>query len=573
MNSNSIIVHTLFLCLFFILSKAYPALLSEHDDNACSSVVVHRLEQIKELSPCFQVLEEQIALAKTKENILVIGESKAGKSTLIACFLGQPAQAIAQDDGELMLSIANPLSPSITKVSTPWFDTWYKSEESRVYWEFREILNFKELDSHDYYHNGWEWVALQRVLQHLPVKVMIVAPYTSGRYSHPKLYNMLSLVTEFFPLGDLKEISHLVVTKIDPEINLIIHLRDISQSIVANTTLVSNNGKNLLAYWVEQGEQRTISFFSPTNEGKIDGYAIKTQLNHNLQNLASKQLAVLPFMEDRSPLLPDSQIRAKKVYHFWNESAVRVVHDFCQNLLSFLQEGIETQSLLNLTSYWQSFTEEIPTLKSRESDDLRKFLSFVDNASQTPQLLLKEWEEVFGAEGEVIKETLVLLEILRRFQGFEDIRRILLRQIIDKNSRLIIKDMDHDFKEDIRRELIRCKYLNSIQMTQNSSPSSPLPQVYLLPVEKSVLYERTEMKSEESSKETKLLSPTVASGNTAQIASGNQVGANNTFSVGSPTLHVEKPLGDQPCKDCCDGLINLLSCCFSREKPAKQEGK
>ena len=551
----------------------YASLLSDTDDFLSSAIELKMkgLEQLQDCSSHLQVLEEQITLAAAKENIVVIGKNQTGKSTLIACLLDQPMQGETRDDGELILSFSPPLLSTLSRISTPWVDIWSKRGEKRVYWEFSGIVDPEEVGQRNAYHDGWQWIALQKILQTLDVRVMMVAPYTSGRSSHPKLYNMLSLVNEFFSLQDLQTSTCLVVTKGEPDINISIHIQGISRDITANTALISSHGKALLAYWAEQGEARIIGFPSPIKRGLIDGTPVKQQLKQSLEHLHPRILSLNPFIIDASLLLPTSQVRAKNIHQFLKESATGVVNQFCQDLSRFLQD--EDTSVLNLTSYWQSFKKGA-SRESRNRDDLLRFFTFANTTENTPELFLQEWQGAFGKEGERAKNLLKTLEGLRDFQGFVDIDRTALRQRIDGASRSMIKGMGSDFKEEIRQELIDHQYLDALPLiSPPSTPthSSPSITVHVL-FDKISLGEAQEDESKQDSsgkdKPNKQTTRSPTSGNTMKLGADNtlKVGTDNDVSILSAKLTVEKPLGDQPCKECCEGLRNLCwdlsACCW-----------
>lgn len=564
-----------------ICHDGHATLLSDTDDGLSSGIELKMkgLEQLQDCSSHLQVLEEQITLAAAKENIVVIGKNQTGKSTLIACLLDQPMQGETCDDGELVLSFSTPLLPTLSRISTPWVDIWSKRGEKRVYWEFSGIVDPEEVAQRNAYHDGWQWIALQKILQTLDVRIMMVAPYTSGRSSHPKLYNMLSLVTEFFPLQDLQTSTCLLVTKGEPDINIPIHLQQIARDITANTALISPDGKFLLTYWTEQGEERIIGFPLPTKQGLIDVSSIKQHLKQNVEKMPPRVVYLNPCRADASLLLPTSQIKAKNIHQFLQESATGVVNQFCEDLSRFLQD--EDTSVLNLTSYWQSFKKGA-SRDSRNRDDLLRFLTFASTTenTNTPELFLQEWQEVFGKEGEIPKNLLKTLEVLRDFQGFVDIDRTALRQRIDGVSRSIINDMRGDFKEELRQELIDHRYLESPSLI--SPPSTPTHSSSSITVhvsfDKISLGEGKEDESKEDSsgkdkqKKQRTASSSVASENTTKVGADNtmKVGTDNDVSILSAKVTVEKPLGDQPCKECCEGLRylcwDLRACCWGNSE-------
>jgi len=551
------------------------------------------LDQAQELAGHWLVLEKEIFSATTKENIVVIGKNKTGKSSLIACLLGQPLQGvkagdISGDDGDSEMAISyGPLPSTITSVSTPWVDIWYRTGENRVYWEFKGIFD-PRTGSDTTPYDGLLWVAFKKVVNQ-PVKIVMVAPYTSTRSSHPKLYDMLSLVTEMIELRDLQASATLVVTKSDPEVDIVVHIQGISQDIAKNTTLMSANGKTLLAFLAEA---KHIAGFAAPIDRVIDARILAQKVNDDLTHLNPSHISVLPSVEDVSGLLPSSQIKAQRTYQFLNESAIQVIGQFCQSFTAFYQDGLAAESsLLDLTSYWQSFTEGKSKRKGRNSEDLSRFLTFITATSGEFTTFLNEWEEVFKQEGEPIKKLLMTLEGLRGFQGFKDIDLMLLRQNIDLVSRSVINEIEKNkesscrFRDEIRQELIQEKYLEisppvSPTITPPATHLSMTP-VYLVsfdspPSPQEIKEEERSGSSPSIVKQSKkspttLLSPTIASGNETKI------GADNTLSVsvGSPTLHIEKPLGDQPCKDCCEGFrslcLDLRGCCWGES--SKEQGE
>lgn len=580
----------LIFSVFMIFGDSNASLLSDIDDSHSSFSIrpdLTSLEHVQQLSSYAQTLEEQIALAATKTNIVVIGKNQTGKSTLIACLLDQPLHGMIGDGGELgfsfynpllpqtirkagEVSISSPLLPTITRLSTPWFDTWYKRGAGEVYWEFS--VDPEDVVQRNRRHDGWQWIALQRIFQSLSAKIMIVTPYTSGRSSHPKLYSMLSLVTELFPLHELQKSACLVVTKSEPGIDIPIHIASISHDIATNTALVSANGKALLGYWVAQGASHITGFSVPFKEGLIDTAIMKEQLKKSLEQLASKTLSLNPVTETTA-LLPSSQIKAKRIHQFLKESSTEVVEYFCRDLSIFLSEEIIETPLLNLSKYWYSFTKESSRIESRSKHALLTFLTFVGSTENHPQVFIQEWEDVFGKEGRTVKKLLSSLEQLRGFPGFTDIDRAVLRQKIDVMSQSLIKSMESDFQEEIHHELIDHGYLEKL------SPPTPLPAPPTSPLSSSIVVhvsfdkmalgessaeEKTQSSPNDSQTKSRTMeiSPKIASDNTMKV------GTDNTFSIASPTAHVHcaNLCGENPCRECCKGFMDLLRFCFSREE-------
>lgn len=302
---------TCFVC------SAHAMDFSKKDSNGCHGglTVAHAVivklhcdvadEFSSELERSVRLLSEQLSRYSHANHVVFLGDTGAGKSTLVNLLSGK--EVVAEEvSGDILLTALG-VHHGIGS-GTEHIACHYRESDNTCYWDLPGLRDSA----------GWEKDVLNAILRKqlfdsLPqVKIVFVAKKAdvSGRATN--FGALVSHIISAFPGQNLDSCSYLALTQGSIK-NMSAFLESVLQNSAADVNLSDPGVNAFLRFIQEYSAMRTSNFVEPQDLGTYDDKGAVEQMHENLAQVEGKRLHY------KTILTPEAIIRVKEKAAAYNE--------------------------------------------------------------------------------------------------------------------------------------------------------------------------------------------------------------------------------------------------------------